>query len=70
MPQPLSVSYGDSGAVATGKELSQSFTASLIYLLHWENKGRAQEDGEINVLPADHSAQFNPFLLLHLSSTW
>lgn len=68
------VSLDDSAAVATGQVLSQSYTSSLICLLHWGNKGRAQEDGEINVLSlhqVHHSALFNPFLLLsflHLSS--
>ena len=49
--------------MATGQVLSQSYTGSLICLFHWGNKGRAQEDGEINVLSllqVHYSALFNP----------
>lgn len=63
IPPLLSVSHGDSAAVATGQVLSQSYTGCLICLLHWGNKGRAQEDGEINVLSllrVHYSALFNP----------
>lgn len=59
IPPLLSVSHGDSA----GQVLSQSYTGSLICLLHWGNKDRAQEDGEINVLSllrVHYSALFNP----------